>query len=164
MPYKPDAEKRMKALDDLQYEIQQLVGTLRPPTGDTIVDRAILESRLLHVRNILDFFGRAECEKDDVLATHYVFPHSPVIIDSKYDVRLNKDLAHLTYARTDRALSEKPWPTDLVVAPVLERCDEFIDHLLDTRELFAKMGPTEWRTLQMVVRRARTAIPPGQGV
>jgi hypothetical protein len=164
MPYDPNAKQRMEALDDLQYEIQQLVFTLGPATGNVVIDRALLESRLLHVRNILDFFGRAEHHQDDVLATHYGFPFSPVSIDAKYDDRLNKDLAHLTYARTERNLSDKPWPTALVVAPILERCDQFIDHILQTRSVFAAMGPTEWRALQLVVRQALETHKPRQGV
>ena len=149
LSYRPTAEELSKALDDVYYEIGQLVEMIRPKTGHLALDNAVLESRLLHVRNLLEFFASEAREKDDVLGAHYGFPLSPVRIDSTYTTRLNKDLAHLTYSRTKQTSITKGWPVHLVVVPVLERCAEFIAHALKTRSVFARFGPTEWRALEV---------------
>ena len=152
MPYRPTADELLKALDAVYYEIKQLVDMIAPTTGHPALDNAVVESRLLHVRNLLDFFAFDSRKNDDVLGTHYGFPLSPVAIDETYDSRLNKDLAHLTYSRTKRTQATKPWPVHLVVVPVLKRCSEFIAHILETRSVFADVGPTDWRALEMHIR------------
>lgn len=151
MVYRPDQEERLKGLDNLFYEIQQLLYTTGPAIGHRVIDNALLESRLIHVRTLLDVFAHGEREKDDVLAAHYGFPVSPIALDSGYFERLNKDLAHLTYSRTRRSASAKGWPTTVVVVPVLQRCKEFIDYLLAQRVIFHEISATAWRQLAMEI-------------
>ena len=158
MPYKPTADELLKALDAVYYEIKQLVDMITPTTGHPALDNAVVESRLLHVRNLLDFFAYDARRNDDVLAAHYAFPLNPVTIDRTYESRLNKDLAHLTYSRTLRTQATKPWPVRMVVAPVLERCSEFIAHILATRSVFADVGPTDWRALELHIRRGLDSL------
>jgi hypothetical protein len=151
MPYRPDAEEQVKGLDNLFYEIQQLLYTNLPVIGDRVVDNALLESRLVHVRTLIDVFAHSERDNDDVLAAHYGFPVSPITLDSGYFERLNKDLAHLTYSRTRRSASNKGWPTKLVVVPILRRCKEFVDHILAHRATFHDIDPVAWRRLGMEI-------------
>lgn len=158
MPYRPTIEERTKGLDNLHYEIQQLLDTLRRPTGDIVVGNALLESRLVHVRVLVDVFSKTESDHDDVLASHYGFPLTPITLDSPYSQRLNKDLAHLTYSRTRRECAAKGWPTDVVVVPVLHRAKEFIDHLLVQRGLFHEVGPVAWRKLGLEIAAFLSAL------
>jgi len=69
-------------------------------------------------------------ELDDVLSLDYGFGPQTVGIPSLYQERLNKDLAHLTYSRSQRLPAEKPWPHDQVVLPMLECCKPFGEHLI----------------------------------
>ena len=97
MAYSPKAQELVMALDDLYYETEQLAyTTIVPPGSEPRLDNAILESRLLHVRNLLDFFEHAPGENDDVLVVHHGFVASRVPLEESYRGRLNKDLAHLT--------------------------------------------------------------------
>jgi hypothetical protein len=164
MPYRPDPEERHKGLDNLFYEIQQLLYSTTITSGDTRIANALVESRLLHVRVLLDVFARSESDHDDVLAAHYGFPLSPVRLEAPYFERLNKDLAHLTYSRTRRTLATKGWPTSVVVVPVLSRCKEFIEHLLEQRGVFHVVGPTEWRQLGLEVAAFLESVVARQGV
>jgi len=164
MKYLPDPEEKHKGLDNLFYEIQQLLYTNGPAIGNRVVDNALIESRLIHVRTLLDVFQKAESDKDDVLAAHYGFPLTPIILESGYFERLNKDLAHLTYSRTRRSTSAKGWPTKIVVVPVLQRCKEFIEHLLAERAMFHEISATAWRQLAMEIGAFLDSPAARQGV
>jgi hypothetical protein len=51
-------------------------------------------------------------------------------IPSTYQERLNKDLAHITYSRSQRLPSDKAWPHDQVVLPILKLAEHFGEHLI----------------------------------
>lgn len=151
MVYKPTENELCKGLDAIYYEIERLLESFRRTQSQSIA-YALLESRLLHVRNLLDMFAHAKKANDDILASHYGFPLKPVLIDQIFESRLNKDLAHLTYSRIHRKQSEKPWPPEKVVLPVLSRCIEFIDHILEERQTFGRLGPKKWESLRRIIR------------
>jgi len=158
MPYVPTTDERTKVLGDVYYEIQQLAATSAMGHPHQNVSNAIVESRLLHVRSFLDFFERESCSQDDVLAAHYGFPVSSIPVDPPYRERLNKDLAHLTYSRTMRTPSDKPWPHDRVTKPVLERCIMFIDHLIASGTPSHRPEDPEWHGLRSALVSALTLI------
>lgn len=164
MPYRPTEEEKLKGLDSVYYEIQQLLGTMAPKSGNPTLDNAVLESRLLHVRTLLDVFSRKEHGQDDVLAAHYGFPVTPSEIDQVFVDRLNKDLAHLTYSRIQRTRATKGWPVAEVVVPTLGRCKEFIDHILAARSIFGEAGPTDWRALGLGIQAFMVSWIARQGV
>lgn len=164
MTYRPEEEEKLKALDELFYEIEQLLGTMGPKTGKREVDNARLESRLIHVRNLLDFFAHQRRDRDDVLASHFGFPFSPVSIDRLFADRLNKDLAHLTYSRTSRSEFQRGWPAAQVVVPTLSRCKEFINYILADRNIFAAVGPARWRALGLRIQAFLESPLARQGV
>lgn len=164
MPYLPTEEEKLNGLDNVYYEILQLLGTMGPKIGDPTLDNAVLESRLVHVRTLLDFFARLHHEQDDVLAAHYGFPLSPIVLDPIFVDRLNKDLAHLTYSRTQRTMSMKGWPVAKVVVPTLSRCKEFIDYILTERSVFGQVGPTDWRVLALGIQAFLDSRLARQGV
>ena len=131
----PSATQLKGALDHIYYEIAQLAMSLIE-TKNPVIDNALVESRLIHVRALLDFFqkkGRSTskgAELDDVLSLDFGFPAQQVGIPSVYQERLNKDLAHLTYSRSQRLPSDKPWPHDQVILPVLKLAEHFAEHLI----------------------------------
>src|SRR5437870_3296987 len=116
VPFSPSEGQKTNALDEVFYEIEQLVSLATHRNFDRNLNNAVVESNLLHLRNLRDFFNHLDYrEKDEVLASDYGFPHSPIDIHRKYSERLNKDLAHITYSRVSRSEADKAWPYDLVI-------------------------------------------------
>jgi hypothetical protein len=133
--FTPSPAQLKGALEHVYYEIAQLTETLIG-TNSVAVNNTLVESRLIHIRALLDFFQRSARsimkgkELDDVLSLDYGFAPQTVGIPSPYQERLNKDLAHLTYSRSQRLPTEKPWPHDQVVLPILGCCKQFGEHLI----------------------------------
>jgi hypothetical protein len=87
-------------------------------------------SRALYVFFTTPIDGRY---KDDVLAEDYGFGAMPIYSeDSKqrFFDRYNKDLLHIIYTRLKRVGSEKPWNISEMLPPVIERCKQFIPHVI----------------------------------
>lgn len=126
--FTPRPDQLKEATEHIYYEITQLIGTLTT-SSSIALNNALVESRLIHVRALLDFFQKPR-SKDDVLCSDYGFTSQPVAINTDYQERLNKDLAHLTYSRSQRLPKDKPWPHDKVAAPILERSRQFGEHLI----------------------------------
>jgi hypothetical protein len=128
-------------VEHILYEIEQfmfafeLVCTREGSKHDILKNKwwrhALLESCLLHARNLLDLFETPSQDryKDDVLAVGYGFVAQLIAFDPSCRHRLNKDLAHITYARVGRTLEEKTWQGKDFI-PLLERTQEFLQHLL----------------------------------
>jgi hypothetical protein len=133
--FSPTPAQLKGALEHIYYEIAQLTETLIG-TNSTAINNALVESRLIHVRALLDFFQKSARrtfkgkELDDVLSLDYGFGPKTIGIPSSYQERLNKDLAHLTYSRADRPPAEKPWPHDQVILPILSCSKQFGEHLI----------------------------------
>jgi hypothetical protein len=173
MNFGPTAEEVAKALDHVFYEIHQLTLMAGRTDPERALQNAIVESRLIHVRNLLDFFEHSSSPKDDVLCIHYDFSSSPIAIENQYRERLNKDVSHLTYSRTRRSAADKPWPHDRVVLPVLRECRSFAEYVLKTQTRFGEITKENWQTLVAVIgqmtevpqrvarRQARFAFLPG---
>lgn len=137
-PYVPSDSEKVGSLSDVAYEIEQLTRLLSvpsPPPG--AASNARTESTLLHVRQLLDFFEHDTRrayrgkENDDVLSLDYDFVPRPVVIDSTWRLRLNKDLAHLSYSRQLRLGSDKQWNMQNL-GSLIERCRDFAAHVVET--------------------------------
>jgi len=134
--YVPSQSEKAAALSDVAYEIEQIFALLSTwPRQMGLQQNAWLEAALIHTRQLLDFFedsnrsvskGR---ENDDVLALDFGFTAQPVVFNTLYRERLNKDLAHLSYSRQQRTGAAKSWNLTLL-QPLLERCREFADHVV----------------------------------
>lgn len=157
--YGPNSVELRKAKIEVYYEIQQLALTATLATNDVRLNNALVESRLLHVRTLIDFFEISSCTKDDVLAIHYGFPQTTISIETAYKERLNKDLAHLTYSRTRRSSADKSWPDHRVIRPVLESCLLFIDHMLSAWASFNQHERVDWENLRKSVADAISSMP-----
>ena len=133
--FKPTPEQLRGALEHIYYEIFQVTET-QAGTSNVALNNALLESRLIHVRALLDFFQKSsrsviyEKEMDDVLSSDYGFASQRVSIPRAYQERLHKDLAHLTYSRSLRLPKDASWPHDQVMLPILERSQQFCEHLI----------------------------------
>lgn len=82
------------------------------------VNYAMIESFVIHSRNLMDFFYRDSGDKDDVYASLYfedmsrwavIRPVDETGLLDKIRKRANKEVTHLTFARLDIKESEKGW-------------------------------------------------------
>jgi hypothetical protein len=128
---KPNDYQVYQALHDVLYEIRIFLETTRETISRNEVIPVLLESRLLHTRNLLDFFSHSQSQrcKDDVLAEDFAFPLQPLCIKDPYPQMLNKFLAHITYERYQHRSQE--WPLADTVLPVLDALEKFLQHLIN---------------------------------
>ena len=134
--YRPTAVAKTHALGPVYYEIQQFCKSallrLDAPSF-TPEANAYLESMLVHVRVLTDFFGRATRptrngeELDDVLSCDFKFPATPLGLPEDYQTRINKELVHLTYTRATRVTNEEKNWEFVPLVRLVNRCIEFMD-------------------------------------
>ena len=133
--YNPSKAELIEALVHIHYEIAQLLESLNNVNHKGI-QNALIESRLLHVRVLIDFFEKKQRssyqgkEKDDVLSVDYGFPAKKINISSQDKTRLNKKLAHLTYSRVNSTKEDSDWYFEKTIQPVLIRNIEFCKHMV----------------------------------
>lgn len=130
--YERTGDNPARALREVLYEIDMLIVTGWFGGGSSHIGAALLESRLLHTRNLIDFFdgNRRKGRLGDVLASDFHVARGKVALSKAYRDRLNKALAHLAYARVGRRLhADADWPRDVTLLPVLRRCIEFMEQL-----------------------------------
>ena len=138
--YTPTEDQKIEALGSIFYEIQHLYFVIQYRADDQTLNNACLESALVHVRVLRDFFEGSKrstftrsgqrTENDDVIARDYGFAPKPLNIAQCYRERLNKDLVHLSYSRNRRRSPDaKTWPVRDLTLPLLERSIQFIDSL-----------------------------------
>lgn len=81
-----------------------------------VINNAIVEAFAIHTRSLLDFFYGKE-NNDDVIAEHFFSPVTIWINQrppktsnelNKIKIRVNKEIAHLTYYR--QSVQSKTWP------------------------------------------------------
>jgi hypothetical protein len=158
-PHGPTAD-----LGEVVYQIEVLVTTSITGKSNTLINVALLESRLLHTKNLVDFFEktrhptpltfRARVGDSDVLAQDYGFPARTVAISDQDRQRLNKAVAYMTYERNRyRLLDDMYWLSHFTLLPLLIRCKEFVEYLLTQYPL-----EEEYRDrLERLLRRVQTA-------
>lgn len=115
--YTPSSADINSAPDLFVYEMRMFRGTTdallsrAPACDDWVLYRALLESALVHARNLLDFFVGAASPNDDVLACHvlndYTSPSAFLEHLASCRSDINKTLSHLTYSRVAR---KRSWP------------------------------------------------------
>ena len=89
---------------------------------------ACLESLLLHLRNLVEFFNNGKKQKDDLRAEDYGFD-GRVKIGEEQTKAINKNLTHLTFSR-DSDKFPSTWRGRIVSDPVFDTSNAFIDHIL----------------------------------
>ena len=86
--------------------------------GKSVIGNALLESVLMHVRVLIDFFYADNPRDDDIIAEHFFLPlpdewtnirppKSKTLGEAKN--RAHKLLAHLTYTRLSTTQETKKW-------------------------------------------------------
>jgi hypothetical protein len=136
--YEPTNEQCVGALNDVAYEIEQILDLRATwPAERGLRMNAWLESLLIHVRALLDFFEHASRTKvrgeelDDVLAKDYGCDAASIDLSDTFRMRLNKDLAHIAFSRQTRRGDLKLW-TLSDIDPLLARGEAFARHIVAT--------------------------------
>ena len=151
-------EKLKAGAEHVMYERKMLIHTFREcqvidddpnlvPDGTRF---AILESFMIHYRNLLEFLRQPNngTIKDDVKASDFAPGYEPLELPNKYRSDLNKRLAHITYTRLG---SGKMWENSNMVAELEVSWNSFLEQIDDEiREWFQPVKELEvGRTVSM---------------
>ena len=127
---KPIGEPQIQMLPHILYEIEMLLN-LPSVRGTNLVEYAILESRLIHARNLKNFFEAARRKfPDDVIPSDFGFDAKSVGLSKKIIKRLNKALAHISYSRLKQTPETQKWTYADFINPIKSRCIEFTRFLI----------------------------------
>lgn len=111
MTYRPSAIELQGAPGQFSYELRMFfvaTDTLQNAAvqSNPGLKNVILESALIHARNLLDFFCGKESREDNIIADHFVINidgapwiSSKLTFLSSCKTDINKALSHLTYRR-----------------------------------------------------------------
>jgi len=160
----------MDILSHVHYEISQLASAYTFPVpqgaGVPLLHNMRVECIVLHVRALLPFFELPESKRprNDVLAVDLGFEAVALPIDPGARARMDKDLAHLTWARAGRQPIDRQWNWGQIVTPVLKRALELIEHVLKGGA--GKLGDVakgDWEALRDQVRQCLGATASSTG-
>jgi len=139
-----DAELQ-EASNHLRYEFSML-GSVAQAIASGMSSNgwllnALLESFVIHFRNLLDFFYPTENAKnDDVLAEDYFDDGAwnkirPALSDAMAQgkIRAHKEIAHLTYARLQVTPESKNWKFIDITNELNEIMEVFVSHVPKAR-------------------------------
>lgn len=142
MSSKNDLEEAAK---HLFYEVWMLdknvefLESATPPDGPSPNYNARLESFLVHLRSLIDFFYK-EPRDDDMGAVQFLPdskdwtpPDSERKALREARSRTNKELAHLTHDRVGKTLSEKEWDFPDLHARIWRVMERFLDDADDEK-------------------------------
>ncbi len=156
------------AFPHLRYEYQMLLATARLiQAGGLPSDHgyALLESWVLHVRNLIDFFYTPK-KLDDIVMMEFTndgqgigdFPKITTELEMARE-RANKEMAHLTYSRVGKSDADKQWAVGKITVQLIERVKAFADLVADNgiaTEL-KEMLPKDPRVRYIVTAVANTS-------
>jgi hypothetical protein len=128
-------EALLAASAHLRYEVQMLQATMKalPGAGDQFTQNVLLESFLIHARNLVHFLSSQSDESSDVLAEDFfggdrkvwetIFAEAAESKNAFQDFkrRAGKEMAHLTYDRLQLpAGGGKPWDPQMLGKAILD--------------------------------------------
>ena len=133
----PTREEFSEATGHVRYEMDMLIGTNRliPQKWETnAVQYALIESFLIHARNLIVFFADDRREKNNFPKDVWASDYEPTWKGSEgqkdagklrdmYKDRIDKTVAHLTTTRIQEALRE--WDFDGIRRSCIEVWDSF---------------------------------------
>ncbi len=118
-------------LEHVNYEVLQLIGCIselrpeRSPELSPVVQNALLESLLMHIRNLAQFLDN-EPRKKDMYAGDFVPSWTKPHCVSADDLdRIHRQVAHLTYDRFPEGHPNKRWEIEKLVTPLLGALRDF---------------------------------------
>jgi hypothetical protein len=110
----------------------------------------LIETCVLHLRNLIEFFYPKNVQPDDVIAAHYASTWdtqkpaiSPALTAAR--IRAHKELAHLTVTRKPDGAPDKPWDFGAICAEMKPVMEAFVG-LADP----SKLHPEAVAQLQLV--------------
>lgn len=118
------------------WTLEQLNPSFASDTTCITIKNAALESSLMSIRDLDDFFlSRADARQDDLIAADYGFPAGRNFLSGVERDAINKKLAHLTY-RSNQELQQDPlrrnprtWNNAEMVNRATSLLLDFLDHL-----------------------------------
>src|SRR5438034_1041670 len=146
MAFAPSQQQIAAILPHLRYEIQQTFVVPAHDRNDWHIRESVFLAMLVHARLLLDFFEHTSRDHDDVLCADFGFQPTPVPLSSSDRLRLNKDIAHLTYSRLRHTPETKPWPVADILLPLRDRAVAFASHVVSRPPLNSTADEIEkWR-------------------
>lgn len=146
--------------EHLLYELQMFVlagRELARPYLAGPLRSAVIESFVIHLRNLIDFFFTAPTHDDDVAAIHFCPQWNeaiPNILKLARD-RANKELSHLTLQRKTGLHPDKPWDVAALFQSVHQVAKKFV-----SKASRAKLSPEVSKWVNMS-RSESTAVLSG---
>ena len=153
----PTSKELRKGTDHIHYEMNMLVwggrllSTAMPESEAAREAFAIgtLEVRLLHARNLMEFFDEHR-RRDNLNAREdYGLPYEALAIkDGTYE-RISKELAHLSMKRIHQTEDTQAWRYEELDKPIIDRSIGFVEHLLQNKPSFLgeKHPRKDWEDL-----------------
>ncbi|MBN2589522.1 MAG: hypothetical protein JXA96_06655 [Sedimentisphaerales bacterium] len=139
-------EDLQKASEALYYEIMMLnncASSLSECSKNRILFsqftvNILIESFCVHLRNLIEFFGKKKTDSDRITNEHFL-PESvnvsyPYNLKKKYSGKVNNLLSHLTFHRLSYPINQKEWNLNQIANEVNEDIIQFYNkadkHLL----------------------------------
>jgi len=94
-----------------------------------IISNACIESTILNLRMLDEFFSTKNIQSDDVRALHFWDYKPTTFLTDKERRAINKQLAHFTEHRVD--ISWTGWPVKLWMRKCMNEMITFFDHIED---------------------------------
>jgi hypothetical protein len=136
-------------LPHVRYEIEQAFIVPAHDQNNWRIRESVFLAILVHARLLLDFFEHTRREHDNVLCSDFGFQPAPVPIPKDARLRLNKDIAHLTYSRLRHTPATKQWPMLDILRPLRDRVAAFVTHVVNNPSLTSAADEIErWKVLQ----------------
>jgi hypothetical protein len=107
--------------------------------NDNLINSAVLESFMIHVRILLDFLYADNPKSDDVIAEDFFYTPN-TWVTKRYEKseliktvhkRVGKEIAHLTYERLKQTLETKKWKYIDIANEVVDLINLFIEIVPD---------------------------------
>jgi hypothetical protein len=130
MTFTPSQQQIADILPHLRYEIEQIFVVPAHDQSDWRARESVFLAMLVHARLLLDFFEHTSRGHDDVLCADFGFLPAPVPQSTGDRLRLNKDIAHLTYSRLRHTPATKSWPLEDILRPIRDRAAAFASHII----------------------------------
>jgi len=170
------AQERQQATGDVFYEASMLytvychywaVPGKRPDLSKwPWLHNCAVESTLVHVRALLDFFEKTRTPSEgkpprveDVLAEDYGMPHFKFSeIPGEIRNRINTRIMHISYGRTRVLPSERNWRFESFIPHILKRAARFFEHLIGAN-IPRSSFPGDKRLRDFIAAADAVAIP-----
>jgi hypothetical protein len=130
----PTEEMKCRIFDEVLYEIEMFV-SLPMDSPQNVLHNALAEAYLLHARVLNEFFQTSQRRGDLVMASDFGFAPAPIDPMNEIEMRHEKALAHLTYARLNMSGTSKTWLYKNFSSKIRTRILEFLYHMLKNRPI-----------------------------